>query len=84
MKDGACEGKGKLTYTDGSTYVGDFKNSEFDGKGTFTGDMPMITDGGTKYVGEWKDGHMHGRGTLTYSNGKTQSGFWKNSKFDGW
>ena len=42
--------QGKLNYTDGRKYVGEFKDGEMDGQGTFT------NKSGTKFVGEYKDG----------------------------
>jgi len=33
--EGSCsDGKGTLTYADGGTYVGQFKNAQFEGLGT--------------------------------------------------
>ena len=57
------DGKGIMTYEDGSTYDGEWKEGQRYGKGTLT------YEDGAKYEGEWKDGEMDGTGTLTWSNG---------------
>jgi len=44
-------------------YVGEWKNGEKNGQGTYT-----FHDGG-KYVGGWKDGKEHGQGTLLLDKG---------------
>ena len=48
---------------DGSKYVGELRDGEWHGQGTYT-----FSDG-TKYVGEFRDGKSHGQGTLTFSDG---------------
>lgn len=59
---------GTATYSGGARYVGEFKNDEPHGQGTF------IYPDGSKYFGQYKDGKRHGEGTLTYSDGKTYIG----------
>ena len=44
-------------------YVGQYKDGEKHGKGTYT-----WSDGGT-YVGEWKEGKFDGQGKETLSDG---------------
>jgi hypothetical protein len=63
-------GKGKFTYDNGYTYVGNFKNGMANGKGTFTNLK------GDKWVGEWKvdKDMMIGQGTLTWG-GDSGKGF---------
>ena len=58
---------GSVTYTDGATYVGDWKDGKRSGQGTYTWS-------GGKYVGDWKDGKMTGQGTYTYADGTKESG----------
>ena len=53
-------------------YVGDRRNGEFHGQGTF-----IYPDGG-KYEGEWKNGVMHGQGTH-YKLGTVSKGEFKNN-----
>ena len=54
---------GTATWSDGATYVGEWKGGIWHGQGTAT-----WSDGAT-YVGEWKGGIWHGQGTYTYWNG---------------
>ena len=57
-------------------YVGEYKDGNIHGQGTFT-----FADGG-KYIGEWKDGEKHGQGTMTYfDSGREVSGRWNYGKF---
>ena len=56
-------------------YVGEWKNGEKDGYGTYT------LDRWYKYVGEWTNGKMHGQGTKTSADGTMHySGEWVNGK----
>ena len=57
--EGSCEnGKGTYIDTDGSKYVGEFKNGKFHGQGSY-----YSLDGG-KYFGEYKNNEKDGLGTL--------------------
>ena len=61
---GDCKnGQGTFTFSDGSKYVGEWKDDKPYGQGTFT------SPDGSKYVGEWKDGKRHGYGTMTSPDG---------------
>ena len=54
-------------------YVGEFKDGQMNGQGTYT-----FADG-DKYVGEWKDGKYHGQGIFTNADGtKGHVGEWEN------
>jgi hypothetical protein len=79
----SCEknGHGTKTFEDGSTYVGEFKDGNFDGQGTFTYGKGKYKD--HKYVGDWKDGKYHGQGTFTGSDGDEYVGEFKDGEFDG-
>ena len=48
--DGKPNGQGAMTWSDGTTYSGEWKDSMCNGQGTYTN-----ADGST-YTGEWKDG----------------------------
>ncbi len=62
--EGDCiNGYGTYT-TDGSKYVGEFKDGLPHGQGTFIG------VNGNKYVGEHKNGKMNGQGTFTWASGE--------------
>ena len=75
---GKRHGKGSSkVYKDGSlssTYVGEFKDGELHGQGTFT------WADGEKYVGEWKDDLQHGQGTFIFANGTVDKGIWENGE----
>jgi hypothetical protein len=75
--DGRANGQGTLTWTNGSKYVGQFKDSKQHGQGTYT-----FPDG-YKYVGEWKDGKQHGQGTYTTASGNKYVGELKDGKKHG-
>ena len=75
----ACQGRdtarwsfcfGTASFDNGNRYVGEFKNGEYNGQGTFT------TANGDKFVGEWMNGHIEGRGTEFLANGDTYVGKW--------
>ena len=79
----SCEGRldsswsncvGTLTFKNGDTYTGEFKNNLRDGQAIFTfanGDM---------YNGEFKNDKRHGRGITTYANGEVYTFEWENDK----
>ena len=52
--------EGTVTYSDGTKYVGEFKDDKRHGQGTYT-----TAGEDLKYVGEWKDEKEHGPGTYT-------------------
>jgi len=71
------KGKRTVTYSDGSKYVGDFRDAKANGRGTRT------WPDGMKYVGEFKDHKFNGQGTYTWPNGEKYVGEWKDNKFNG-
>ncbi|SVB23450.1 uncharacterized protein METZ01_LOCUS176304 [marine metagenome] len=64
-------------FSDGSKYVGNWKNGKEHGHGTST------YPDGRKYVGEYKDGDPNGQGTFTYPDGEKYEGEWKDGKPNG-
>jgi hypothetical protein len=60
-----------FTFSNGSKYVGEFKDDNQDGQGT------MTYSNGNKYVGEWKNNKQDGQGTMTYPDGTSKTGIWK-------
>ncbi len=62
--------------SDGSKYVGLWKDDKIDGHGTLT-----LSDG-SKYVGEWNNDKRHGHGTQTWSGGSKYEGLWKDDKIN--
>ena len=69
--------KGISIYPGGSKYVGEFKNDEPHGYGTF------VWTNGDKYYGQWKDGKSYGDGTKIWKNGRKYLGKFKNDKLHG-
>lgn len=68
---------GEEIFTDGSKYVGEFKDNKWHGQGTYTrGD-------GAEYVGEFKNGRSNGQGTLYFPSGAKYVGEFKNGGFNG-
>ena len=73
--EGDCRnGQGTETWSNGTKYVGEFKNGKLHGQGTIT----WVS--GDKYVGEHKDGERHGQGTYTGADGTIKKGIWKNDE----
>jgi hypothetical protein len=59
---------GEFTFSNGAKYAGDkyvgeFRDGQYNGQGTYTSST------GDKTVGEFRDGKPNGQGTLTFSNG---------------
>lgn len=47
-----------MVYSDGSVYVGGWKDFKFHGSGK------LVQEGGVVFEGEWREGRMHGSGSL--------------------
>lgn len=76
--EGDCKaGKGKLEYSNGDKYEGNFKEGKFDGKGKYT------FNGGDSYEGDFVQDKFSGKGKYTFSNGDVYEGDFKNDLFDG-
>ena len=89
----AHDTQGKISFKDGTSYVGAFTNGELTGQGTryFSNGLYRgafvkgIREGygvfewesGNSFEGYWKNGKRNGEGTLYYSNGSTDFGTWK-------
>lgn len=50
-----------MVYSDGSVYVGGWKDFKFHGLGK------LVQEGGVVFEGEWREGRMHGSGSLEAS-----------------
>ena len=72
---GDCNnGYGTFTFTDGSKYVGEYKDGKKHGQGTLT-----LADG-SKYIGEFENNVGHGQGTMTLADGQKYVGEFKDGK----
>lgn len=69
---GLADGFGSCTYSNGSSYVGTFKNGLQEGQGTY-----YYYDG-SEYVGQFSAGLRKGQGTNYYSNGDMYVGEFAN------
>ncbi len=67
-------GKGKLIYSNGDIYEGDFIDGYQTGKGK------LIYSNGDIYEGDVIDGKIHGKGKITYYNGVIYEGEINNGK----
>ncbi len=65
-------GKGSLTYDDGSKYIGDFKDGEALGYGI------CLYANGDRYEGFWRNDCPNGKGLLIDHNGKRIMAIWEN------
>ncbi|MBN2039085.1 MAG: hypothetical protein JW864_03525, partial [Spirochaetes bacterium] len=75
-------GEGKYTYSDGSTYEGEFKDGKKHGKGTMT--WASGKRKGEKYSGEWYNDNMHGIGEYVYTDGSVYKGRFNKGKRNGY
>ena len=93
------DGYGQITYADGETWVGEWRDDKRQGKGMHTKGKVIIEGvyvedvlimGQRKvddevFFGEFNPaGEYHGKGQLTYMEGKEYMGGWANGLHDGW
>ena len=69
--EGRAQGKWISEFNNGGKHVGEWKDNEKHGEGTYT--YPS----GAKYIGEYRKDRRHGQGTFTYENGSKYIGEWK-------
>ena len=67
-----------MTYPDGRKFVGEWKDGEPIGQGTYIYGKGKWE--GDMYEGEFKDGKKHGQGTYTISSGGKYIGEWKDGE----
>ena len=64
-------------FIDGDVYVGEYRNNQRNGQGTFKWSH------GDRYVGEWRNGKRDGHGVFYYSNGDRSEGAFADDKQNG-
>jgi len=74
--DGQPNGHGRMSYDNGSVYVGSWLNGEMSGRGI----MRYNADGSVYYDGEWLRGHKYGIGRFVTATGTVLEGQWDNSQ----
>ncbi|WP_422002942.1 MORN repeat-containing protein [Reyranella sp.] len=77
MKDGLANGRGSITYANGSRYEGDWSNGERNGRGTF------VFANGAKYTGDFRDNRPNGRGMYVWPNGNRYIGEFRENQRTG-
>jgi len=70
-------GRGVVTWNDGSSYDGEWKDGRRAGLGSQT------YANGRKYVGQWKRNKIHGRGVFTWPNGVMYNGLFRKNQRHG-
>jgi hypothetical protein len=68
---------GRVTYPDGTIYVGEWSNGLQHGFGT------CAFPSGHAYIGEWRHGVIDGSGTMLYADGDLFDGRWRNGACEG-
>ncbi|KAL9651759.1 hypothetical protein ABK040_014015 [Willaertia magna] len=68
-------GKGKMIWSNGCSYEGNFVKGKMEGFGVYT-----FPDKITKYEGEWVNNRMHGKGRYTSPDGIVWIGYFYNGK----
>ena len=68
--DGVRQGKGKINFSNGNSYNGDWLDDKQTGFGT------LYYKDGSKYIGDFVDGKSHGKGRITLVNGDFYDGDW--------
>ena len=63
--------------SDGSSYIGEYKNGSKEGNGCLT------LQNKAKYYGSFIDNKIEGKGTCIWSEKKYYQGEWKNFSFEG-
>ena len=66
-----------ITYSDGTTYIGDCSEKSLDGRGT------MVFTNSDQYTGSYENGLRNGQGVYTWASGDKYDGAWKNDMMSG-
>lgn len=74
--DGKQTGPG-MRHNSSGRYVGNFKDSLFDGQGVYVASSDL------RYEGEWKNGNIDGHGKLTLASGLRYEGHFRANTYNG-
>lgn len=66
---GLKHGKGRIVYSNGDVYEGEWKDNVKSGTGVY-----LFKDSGDQYSGQWKQGKFHGTGAYSYKIGHRYEG----------
>jgi TonB family protein len=80
FKSGKYFGSGKLTWRDGTEFVGSWKDGHLHGYGLYVYSVGVWIAG---YVGNWRNGFYDGLGIKIDSDGNRFEGNWSNGSFIG-
>ena len=75
---------GKVIWSHGGKYVGEYKDGKMHGYGSRhyrTDNWVYKKYKGAKYVGELKNNTNHGQGIMIYNDGSVEEGIWQNDEF---
>lgn len=75
--NGAANGHGVLTYSNGDRYEGQWRNDQENGFGVLS-----FVDG-RRYEGNWINGKKNGQGVYFYKNGDNYNGNWVDNMWQG-
>jgi len=75
---GEANGDGSYTDREGNTYVGEFKDGQFHGRGSLTSALGSHLENGT-----WTDGSFIGEGTVVHETGDRYTGDIINGEYHG-
>ena len=75
--NGVREGEGTISFSDGSEYVGNWKDNKMHGQGT------RRFPNGNVYNGTYREGKRSGNGRCYYANGDMYVGEWGNDQMNG-
>jgi len=70
--------EGEIVWADGSSFVGQWKEGKFDGRGRLENPDGMV------HEGQWQTGQAHGEGERTLHNGDWMEGEWQEGKLHGY
>jgi hypothetical protein len=78
MELNVFHGKGRMRYSNGDIYEGDWAHGKHDGFG-----IMKYKEQKEVYIGMWKHGEYEGHGIYKFNDGAVYDGMWKNNMFDG-